>query len=565
MFFKNTLAKRIISLFLSLAIVSTTFPELGLYVHAAAVENSISIGESNEDIQLDWEYLQSLDPNSEEYTSLKQVLAQADQGISAFSRRITSSLNSVSNEYIYAGTTYSGNINMLTQLGDPENDNDNYKRLLYNSSTSNTLFAIDGKNYVYSITGDSLNDFGEDYIISANTIGELYIEQILTIMENPATGREDTVQIKYRVTNNTEYEKKLGCRIVLDTMIDSNDHAPFWVPKYGSITTETEFSGEDIPQYWLAFDSLTNPTITAQGRLYKYEEEKPDRLQFTRWRYGVTGDYYYQVTNGVPNGDSAVSTIWDEKYISPGETREYVTYYGLGDFSDDLSYPLTLSVYSDSKVEAVNNKYIPNPIDVTAYIQNISQIDAEEVSVEIDLPDGLGLANGENKIDIGTLTPGKIFQAAWSVNIKPSAVDKDYQYKVILTAANGYSKVVTRVIHVPALKQNATLEYTIFSGSTTSDLNLYGWKSNFIGNVYTGKNFNYGGSEFYVDGKIDAVGNITTNGWKTEITERNESISVVPMPDFDSVIHEEATPFEIYEESPVYIQDKNVIILTKFS
>ncbi len=559
MSYRKTLTKRIISLFLSLAIAFTTFPELGLYVHAYAVEDSSSIGESDEEARLDLEYLQCLDPESVEYTNLKQALSQEELGISVFARSIAYTTNAVYNDYIYTGTTAAGKINIQTKIGDPDNEKDNNRKLLYNYNTSNTLFAIDGKSFPYAIWSTCYNDYGDNYVISANTIGELYIEQILTIVENPATGREDTVQIKYRVTNSTENEKQLGCRIVLDTMIGSNDNAPFWVPKYGSVTTETEFSGDELPLYWLAFDSLTEPTITAQGRLYKSEEEKPDRIQFTRWGYGVTGNYYYQVTKGTPNGDSAVSTIWDEKSIAPGETREYVTYYGLGDFSDDLSYPLTLSVYSDSKVEAINNKYIPNPIDVTAYVQNISEIDAEEISIEIEFPNGLELASGETKIDVGTLAPNEIYQAAWSVNIKPSAIDKDYQYKVILTAANGYSKIVTRVIHVPALKEKVDFEYTVFSGRTSSDLNLYGWKSNFKGNVYSGKNFNYGGSEFYVDGRIDAAGSVTTNGWKTEITECNESVAIVPMPDFDAAIFKEAAPFETHEESPAYIQDTNII------
>lgn len=103
------------------------------------------------------------------------------------------------------------------------------------------------------------------------------------------------------------------------------------------------------------------------------------------------------------------------------------------------------------------------------------------------------------------------------------------------------------------------LDYTIFSGSSTADLNLYGWKSNFTGDVYTGRNFNYGGSEFYVDGRIDAVGTITTNGWKTEITERCENVEKVDMPDLDASIHEMAAPFESFEESPTYIQDRNII------
>lgn len=137
--------------------------------------------------------------------------------------------------------------------------------------------------------------------------------------------------------------------------------------------------------------------------------------------------------------------------------------------------------------------------------------------------------------------------------------DTDYQYQIIVTAADGYQKVVTKTLHVPELKQITEFEYTVFSGSNTKDLTLYGWKSNFNGNVYTGNNFKYGGSEFYVDGRIDAVGTITTDGWKTEVTEKNENIASLEMPDFDNIILENAQPCEYFEESPAYIQDKNVV------
>lgn len=61
--------------------------------------------------------------------------------------------------------------------------------------------------------------------------------------------------------------------------------------------------------------------------------------------------------------------------------------------------------------------------------------------------------------------------------------------------------------------------YAIFSGSSSQGLNLYGWKSFFTGNIYTGNIFNYGGSELYITGKVDAVSAIVSNGWITEIAE----------------------------------------------
>lgn len=222
--------------------------------------------------------------------------------------------------------------------------------------------------------------------------------------------------------------------------------------------------------------------------------------------------------------------------------------------------PIAVSVDAPKQIEISSGRYSPNPMEVKAFLKNISDNAVDEVAVEIVLPAGLSLVkDSDASVENGTMQPEQSNEVQWKVNVSAVNADKDYQYKIIVTAADGYQKVVTKTLHVPFLKQEKALEYTIFSGSETADLNLYGWKSNFNGNVYTGKNFNYGGSEFYVDGRIDAVGNIITNGWKTEITERNENSEKIDIPNFDAAILEEAAPFEIFEDSPAYVQDRNVI------
>ena len=76
-------------------------------------------------------------------------------------------------------------------------------------------------------------------------------------------------------------------------------NAPFRVPQYGSITTETEYTEDDIPQFWQAFDNLTSPTVIAQGRLFQTEEDRPDKVQFCNWGSinGVNWDYLSVVEN----------------------------------------------------------------------------------------------------------------------------------------------------------------------------------------------------------------------------------------------------------------------------
>ena len=111
----------------------------------------------------------------------------------------------------------------------------------------------------------------------------------------------------------------------------------------------------------------------------------------------------------------------------------------------------------------------------------------------------------------------------------------------------------------PVEIKNNMKNYALFSASITENLSFYGWKSNISGNIYSGASFNYGGSELYVNGRIDAVGNINASGWKIEVNEQNENVESVEKIDFDEIIHDNAQPYEYYEESPAYIEDKTVI------
>ena len=102
-------------------------------------------------------------------------------------------------------------------------------------------------------------------------------------------------------------------------------------------------------------------------------------------------------------------------------------------------------------------------------------------------------------------------------------------------------------------------EYTVFSSNQNEDLTLNGWKSNFTGGIYSGRNFVCNLSEFYLDGKVDAAGTITANGWKINIPEKNENIEAIAMPDLEEAILAKAGEYTYYAESPSYIQDTNII------
>lgn len=392
--------KRIIASATAAAMTLTMVPDVWLPVHAEIVRDEIVNADiSSYENAEEWERLAGIDPESEEYAELKAYLTL---GNVPMTMSLDTELNGtvLGNEYIELNATATGRFSIGTTGGDPNRSTDNNKKLIYGhpgGGTSYSTIRVDGVSNTYSINNSTFNK-ENGYNISSGNFGGLDVEQKLSIKENPATGREDTVEVKYTVTNNTDETHTAGIRIMMDTMLGSNDAAPFRVPQYGSITTETEFTGNNIPQFWQAFDNLTNPTVISQGRFYGSTGIKPDKVQFVSWARIRNIGWDYTIHPSVANGDSAVAIVWNEKSLAPGETREYVTYYGMSEFSEDLSLPLALSVYSDSCIDAVGGKYMPNPVDITAYIQNISGITAEDVAVRLELPEGLELALGSDDI-----------------------------------------------------------------------------------------------------------------------------------------------------------------------
>ena len=224
----------------------------------------------------------------------------------------------------------------------------------------------------------------------------------------------------------------------------------------------------------------------------------------------------------------------------------------------NMQPPIAVSVDAPQQLTSNGNGYSPNPFSVDALLKNVSDESVKDIKVRIVLPEGLQLTDSDTEIvEIGTMDPENEKNILWQVKAKSINSAKRYSYKVIVTAENGYEKIVEKTVYVPMISQNN--DYAIFSGSNTNPLSLYGWKSNFTGNIYTGNSFNYGGSELYINGKVDAVETVTVNGWKTEITETNEGVSSIAMPDYDGVINENAQPYEYFEESPAYIEDKTVV------
>ena len=116
--------------------------------------------------------------------------------------------------------------------------------------TSAFYLNIDGRmygddyghsQYVHKVSTDGLSMFSEI------SMGGVSVDRYITFALNTQTGRYDVAEFKYVITNDSDSTKSIGSRIMFDTMLGNNDHAPFKVNGQ-NVTTRTEFVGDAVPQ-----------------------------------------------------------------------------------------------------------------------------------------------------------------------------------------------------------------------------------------------------------------------------------------------------------------------------
>lgn len=358
-----------------------------------------------------------------------------------------------------------------TTGGDPTKSEDDNKPLIYGRPvpwTSFTTIRIDGKDYCYGgatkkragekgLYGDMISRphivDGKE-IVSICRLGDskdIEAIQSLRIVRSSTTGLFDTAEIRYVVTNEGTSPREIGVRILLDTMLGANDGAPFRV-RGDAITSDTAYTVSDIPEFWQAFDSLSAPSVTSQGTLSGQGATPPDRVYLSNWGSLADGVWDFDfspgrefIRKGEYEPDSAIALFWDPKPLAPGESREYVTLYGLGGISIS---PGDLSLGVSSPAEVAVGKDQPKTFPVVCYVENSGKGDTIGTRVSITLPEGLSLKSGQSPVrDLGTLKVGELSQVVWDV-VPKGRPGETLSYSVRVEAENAEPNQVTREVRI---------------------------------------------------------------------------------------------------------------------
>ncbi len=436
----------------------------------------------------------------------------------------------ISNEFIRIvvnpGPEEAGRFGVETTGGDPRNLADDDLPLIYGRPmpwTSYTTVRIDGVDWVFGGKttrragrsgryGDEIGpaQVKDGRVVCSYALGDLRVTQQLSFVKSPTTRYMDTARIHYIVENAGQMTRDVGLRLLIDTMLGANDGAPLRAGDQ-AVMGDAMLPGAQIPDYWQAFDSLVEPSVTSQGTMIGGELTPPSRLAFSNW--GTFADNLWAadivpgrefVRSRESDLDSAVAMYWDPSPLAPGEVRHYVTYYGLGGIT---LAPGKLALGITAPAEVGLSSDGTAPFLAVAYVHNTGEGPAHDVVARLELPIGYKLAGGQSSSrSIGDLGPGETAQVAWQVVATWSAVGRG-DLRVSVSAKNADPNGVSREIQVlgpPRLLASIRRVEALL----VRDEKLYPWPARVTVRVE-----NTGGSDAnWVRVRLDSLGDFALSG-----------------------------------------------------
>ncbi len=351
----------------------------------------------------------------------------------AISRIVT-----LQNDYLKASVDdLSGHFYLETVKGDPNKPGDDNRLLLYRKipPTSYASFNINGENFDY---GGEKGYFKQrpklenNKIVSEWSVRGIVVKQVIQLVKNPTTGRNDAMRLFYKIKNENRRKTKVGMRLLYDTCLGDKDGTPFQVPGVGLIDKETQLYRTEMPKYWYSFDNNDNPVVRTMGILQGNGVTRPDKIVFASWNrlldnpwdFPVNGDKDLRTT-GTGHYDSAVAQYYEPLSLKKNETMYIYALYGLYGASFFSSKDLSLSL-------AVPAEPSEPPVTVSVQVKNKGKQTLDKLTMTITPPDGFTLGNGQNStVEYLKVGPGETKQGLWELNSK--SVKGDFEVQVSAT------------------------------------------------------------------------------------------------------------------------------------
>ena len=295
---------------------------------------------------------------------------------------------------------------------------DDGKRLTYsaNGDTNSTRVFVDGETPAF---GDEQGTLVRgNQIVAQGTYESVWefrdIETTQTVEEiaGDVSRRMDAIRITYALKNKGTQEHMAGLRVMLDTLIGSNDGVPFIVPGSREIVTSAvTYHNDEIPDFIRALErpELADPGVVVDIGLRPAAGERPTEVAITHWP-GSNAPYDYD--REAPLGDdSAIGLYYAARALRPGEIRSMNFTYGLGQLSSMGKRNAKLGLTAGGPFHAGGKFWL------VALVQNPQR----GQSVRLTLPEGLALAPRQQAAK-PVASDAAYTQLSWLIQVLPGRV-----------------------------------------------------------------------------------------------------------------------------------------------
>ena len=426
-----------------------------------------------------------------------------------------------------------------TTQGNPEEPNDDGKKLIYGAKMPWSSFAIikiDEKTFIFGgpSRSDRKNSFAnlptgkkisepyieDEKIISIWEFSGVEISQILSFEKGYSTNLKDAMGISYIAKSTDEKEHSVGITLILDTMLGENDGAPLRAEgAQGLIESEICFEKSKLPEFWQAWDTEDQATIKAEGRLKIKNKENPRKLVLANWGKLAKTNWDIECQPGasfVRDGefedekDTAVAIIWDSIIVN-NKTQEFHTTYGIADAPAPPECK-PLSAYISGKPFEIGNN------EEKSFFGNWTTdkdypVQPKEATLKVYSDDGLKVINPEKAINLQEYPNGyhsfKIFN--------PGINKNNATYTLKIESPEGFECTTTNKVKI---SKPANLEMKLMQKPTISSIS----------------GIRHDPTKFYASLTIENSGESNSEKGSIEIqTSQKLSISSDLKIDFDSI------------------------------
>ncbi|OEC02395.1 hypothetical protein GY31_04965 [Lysinibacillus sphaericus] len=247
--------------------------------------------------------------------------------------------NYIMNKYLALNVTPDGSFDLRTNLGYPGSENDDNRILIYGAgkATTQPSLLVNGSSSNLKANILQPTTYSNGIFKTVYSINDIQVTQFVKLVE-------DQFEFKYSIENTSSSPQNVGFYFHMDTMLDTDDRAPIIVDNQ-QLAYEKGFVGSDVPNSFEVFNNAGNSELKAKGTITGNNILiAPDEFrvgQYTNIQSPAWTD------NNRPVGDSGYALKWNERALTPGETLEVNTFYGL-----DVPPTVTDSTWTPSTVDS---------------------------------------------------------------------------------------------------------------------------------------------------------------------------------------------------------------------